>query len=254
MTRPHIFDTKGLAIGLLTVFSACASSEPPAPRTSTAPAASSWRAEGSGLHRPYKESTTNFLYNLLFCDDLALFRAKDSTPPTGAWAILLSSTPRTDDVERIANDEKEESRTRMVAFNYLRSKKVAVPARQVLGVVVEVPLEGGLDTLAVFADGRMRYINHSEKLAIFEATPATMEDDRAKLMQAAAAAVAKIGPWDKPRRPPPPQGHVRLTFLVSDGLYFGEGPFSAILNDPIGGPVLATASDLLMKIVNATTK
>jgi hypothetical protein len=73
-------------------------------------------------------------------------------------------------------------------------------------------------------------------------------------MRAAAEAVAKIGPWDQPRRPPPVEGNVRLTFLVSDGLYFGEGPFSVIQEDPIGGPVLAAASELLTEIVNATTK
>jgi hypothetical protein len=105
-----------------------------------------------------------------------------------------------------------------------------------------------------FADGRMRYINHSEKLAIFEATPPTMEDERKKLMRASVDAVAKIGPWDKPRLPPPATGNVRFTFLVSDGLYFGEGPLSVMQRDPIGGPVLLTASELLMKIVNATTK
>jgi hypothetical protein len=159
-----------------------------------------------------------------------------------------------EDVERIARDESEETRLRILAFNYLRSRNATVPARQVLGVVVEVPLDGGLDTLAVFVDGRMRYINHSEKVAIFEATPPTMEDERKRLMRASVDAVAKIGPWNRPRLPPPVAGNVRLTFLASDGLYFGEGPFSAIQRDPIGGPVLLTASGLLMKIVNATTQ
>jgi len=205
------------------------------------------------FHQPYKSDANNFIYNLLFCDDLTLFRPKDAAPPTGALAVLLSPSPGVGDVERIAKDEKEESRLRILAFNFLRANKRAVPSRQILGVVVEVPLEGGLDTLAVFADGRMRYINHSEKLAVFEATPGAMEADRQKLMRSSADVVAKIGPWDKPRRPPPVEGNVRLTFLVSDGLYFGEGPFSAIQHDPIGGPVLLTASELLTKIVSAAT-
>lgn len=254
MARLGRFDTGGLIIGLVAIVSACASTEGPPPRAPSAIPVTSPQAVGPGMHQPYKEKATNFLYNLLFCDDLALFRPRDSTPVSGALTILLSATPRTDEVERIAKDETEESRVRILAFNYLRSKNVKVPTGQVLGVIVEVPLDGGLDTLAVFADGRMRYINHSEKLAIFEATPATMENDRARLMRAAAEAAARIGPWDKPRRPAPVKGNVRLTFLASDGLYFGEGPFSAIQQDPIGGPVLTSASELLMKIVNATTK
>jgi len=36
-----------------------------------------------------------------------------------------------------------------------------------------------------------------------------------------------------------------MTFLVSDGLYFGEGPFNALQKDPLGGPVLAKAAQLL---------
>jgi len=206
------------------------------------------------LHQPYKGGATNFLYNLIFCDDLALFRPEDSKPLSGALAVLFSPTPRMEDIERIAKDENQESRIRILAFNFLRLHKVAVPSRQLLGVVIEVPLEGGLDTLAVFADGRMRYINQSEKIAIFEATPPTMDIPSQKLMQASAVALARIGPWDKPRLPPPVEGNVRLTFLVSDGLYFGEGPFSAIQRDPIGGPVLLAASELLAKIVDTATK
>jgi len=203
------------------------------------------------FHRPYQQDSNNFLYNLLFCDDVALFRPTDSGPPTGALAVLLSSTPRAEDIARIANDEKEESRLRVLAFNILRSRNNSVPARHILGVVVEVPLDGGLDTLAAFVDGRVRYINHSEKVVIFEATPASMTNDVEDLLRASAAVVGKIGPWDKPRRPPPIAGNVRLTFLVSDGLYFGEGPYSAIQQDPIGGPVLLTSSKLLAKIVSA---
>lgn len=219
-----------------------ATSGSPSPRTSEGP-----------FHRPYKHETNNFLYNLLFCDEPALFRPKPM-PSTGSFAVLFSPTPRIEDVQRVANDENEESRLRVLAFNYLRSKKVEVPAKQLLGVIVEVPMEGGLDTLAVFADGRIRYINHSEKLAVFEGTPAGMEDAREKVMQAGAAAVAKIGPWDRRRLPPPAPGRLRVTFLVSDGLYFGEGPAAAIARDAVGGPVFQAAADLLTKIVSASAK
>ena len=34
-----------------------------------------------------------------------------------------------------------------------------------------IPQRDGLDTLAIFPDGRLRYINQSEGMAIFEASP-----------------------------------------------------------------------------------
>jgi hypothetical protein len=63
--------------------------------------------------------------------------------------------------------------------------------------------------------------------------------------------VERIGPWDKPRRPPPPKGSVRMTFLVSDGLYFGGGPLSAIQRDPLAGQVYASAVRLLHLVTAA---
>jgi len=108
--------------------------------------------------------------------------------------------------------------------------------------------------LATFVDGRIRYINQAGKLAIVEDLPADMKGPQSALVKAGEAAIRKIGPWDKPRRPPPTAGSVRLSFLVSDGLYFGEGPFEAISRDPIGGPVLQAATQLLTAVTRATAK
>jgi hypothetical protein len=41
---------------------------------------------------------------------------------------------------------------------------------------------------------------------------------------------------------------VRITFLVSDGLYFGEGPANIFFKDPMAGPVLNAATQLLQFI------
>jgi hypothetical protein len=45
-----------------------------------------------------------------------------------------------------------------------------------------------------------------------------------------------------------------MTFLVSDGLYFGEGPFNALQKDPMGGPVLAKATQLVQRAVESALK
>ena len=117
-----------------------------------------------------------------------------------------------------------------------------------LGVIVEVPLDGGLDVLAAYSEGGVRYLNRSGKLAVFEGIEALQPLVR-DLLTASEAVVARIGPWDKPRRPPPTSGSVRLTFLVSDGLYFGEGPISVMQRDPMAGPVIERAAELLSSVV-----
>jgi len=208
---------------------------------------------GEVFHRAYKRDDLDLIYNLLFCDNAELLRPKSGTP-TGALATLLAKAPRIEDLRELAEDDTAESRLRAAAFHRLRAAKVDVPRGLLLGVIVEVPLDDGLDVLAAFADGRMRYINQSGKLAVFESTPAAMAVKQAALLDASAAAIRRIGPWPKPRLPPPRRGSVRLSFLVSDGLYFGEGPMTTLSNDELGGPVLSAATALLQAIVGESSK
>jgi hypothetical protein len=126
-----------------------------------------------------------------------------------------------------------------------------VPKKELLGVIVEVPLEAGLDVLAAYADGSIRYINQTGKLAIFESAPANVAAQAAKLIAASRIVAAQIGPWEKARLPPPAKGRIRMTFLVSDGLYFGEGPFPGMDRDPLAAPVIGEAGRLLQLVVDA---
>ncbi len=105
--------------------------------------------------------------------------------------------------------------------------------------------------LAAYADGSVRYINQTGKLVVFEPAPANVGVQAGKLLAASRAAIAQIGPWQHPRLPPPKQGKIRLTFLVSDGLYFGEGPLPGMDRDPIAAPVIGEAGKLLQVVVDA---
>ena len=211
-------------------------------------------ATASELHKPYPESNFNFLYNLLFCDDLALFKNKNNTKGDGIWPTLLADKPDFNALHKIAEDEKNEGRVRAIAFNRLRASGQKVPAKKLLGVIVEVPQGGGLDVLATFAEGGVHYLNHSSKVAIFEGAGHPVEKLAKELIAMSEPIVNQIGPWDKKRLPPPKQGNVRMSFIVSDGLYFGEGPFDALQKDPMGGPVLAKAAELLQRVVDSATK
>ncbi|CAK6701227.1 hypothetical protein BBFGKLBO_03051 [Synechococcus sp. CBW1107] len=48
--------------------------------------------------------------------------------------------------------------------------------------------------------------------------------------------VNAIGPWEEARRAPPDRDTIRLTFLVSDGLYFGEAPMTVMQREPMAPP------------------
>jgi len=203
-----------------------------------------WRA---GRSRP------NEIYNLLFCDEPNAFKPKAGTSPA-AWQISLFSDPVDRSALRaVAADTSQEGRVRYLAFARLRELGQQVPAKVLLGVIIEIPLGGGLDVLAAFSEVGVRYLNQTGKLAVFEGVE-TLQPLVRKLFATSGVVINRIGPWDKPRRSPPEPGNVRLTFLISDGLYFGEGPMSVMQREPMVGPVIAQASELLKTVVAMATK
>jgi hypothetical protein len=193
---------------------------------------------------PYKDEGLNNIYNLLFCDDMALYQSG-----TGAegypWNVLFATTPGIDQLKNVIADITLEARQKVLAYKLLSEKGAAADKKELLAVIVEVALPEGLDVLAAFADGSSRYINHSEKLLIWENR--TEESNRliGQLFTNSITVVNKIGPWEDVRRPFPTDGMVRLSFLVADQLYFGEGPFDVLANDPMGGPVIDAATKLM---------
>lgn len=217
-------------------------------------AASAAAPQSSRAFTPYREAGANAIYNLLFCDDLDLFKSAGNGQPEGPWAVLLAAAPVAADLRAIAEDESQESRLRVLAYGRLRQSGQPVPAKKLLGVVIEAGLEGGLDVLAAFADGRVRYINHTGAMSIFDHSPAEVAARARNLLAASQPVVERIGPWDKARLAPPGNGTVRLNFLVSDGHYFGQGPMAQFRVDAMAGPVLAAAEALLAAVVELSAK
>jgi hypothetical protein len=180
----------------------------------------------------YTDRATNEIYNLLFADDVDAFKAADSGDPAA-----------------VAADESAESRLRAVAFRRLAAVGAPAPVDPpLLGVVVEISMDEGLDTLAAYADGQVRYINHARGMTIVE-EPRLLLAQVEALMLVCRPVVAAIGPWQGERQPPPPADQARLTFLVGGDLYLGQGPFEALAADAMAGPVLRVATTLLQAIV-----
>ncbi|HWZ04443.1 MAG TPA: hypothetical protein VNX40_12590 [Mucilaginibacter sp.] len=194
---------------------------------------------------PYKDAATNLIYELLFCDDISLYKNNNQQPDSYPWNILFSGTANAPDLLKIIADNDIESRVKILACNKMIANSQKINKKELLGVIVEVGLDNGLDVLASFSDGTARYINQMGGIIIWEAVDDTSNSLTKKLFNNSLNVVMQIGPWNEPRRPHPPKGTVRITFLVSDGLYFGEGTMKVLFSDPLAGPALSSAMELM---------
>lgn len=200
------------------------------------------------MHTPYRQPALDRLYNGLFCDDLAMLL--DGGAPATGWARLLTQEPCDPAALRaLATAADTEDRVAAMAWRRLQAAGHDVPRRELLGVVIEVRLETGLDTLAAYRDGSVRYIHGSGHTSIVEGPVEGLLPLVRHLFAASQAVVDRIGPTDAPRRPAPGSG-VRLSFIVSDGLYFGEGPMNTLMSDGLAGPVLQTGVAILDRVTS----
>ena len=197
------------------------------------------------MHEPYTDARLNILYNLLFCDNpAAASNVLDALPglPAGGWK---EPAAHKDALLTILQDKKAEARMRLLISGMLTKAGINTGTAEFLGVVVEVALGEGLDTVAGYADGTARYFNHSEKIIVWETANAASNELIGQLLAAGKNVVAQIGPWTEDRLPAPASGEIRLNFLTTNGYYFGQGPFVVLQHDPMGGPVIQAALELL---------
>jgi hypothetical protein len=145
-----------------------------------------------------------------------------------------------------------ESRHYLQAWQFLRELGIEAPAanaKQVLGVVLEVVLEGGLDLVAAYADNSARYFNYSGKAIVWEGGTDLAGGEIQALLAQAQPVAAAIGPWKEARPGVPPVGQVRINLLTPSGLHFGQGDFGVLFQDPMGGPILARGQALMQALI-----
>jgi len=200
---------------------------------------------------PYKNEGLNRTYDLLFCDDIGLYR--NETKGSGyPWDILLAEKPDLSKLKKVAADKHLESRQRLLAYR-LVSALEPVTEKELLGVVVEVGLRQGLDVLAAFSDGTARYFNHAENLLVWENRTAESDALVAQLFNEGVVLAKRLGSGSVPRKTPPGRNMARLSLLVSDGLCFGEGPFDALQSDPNSAPVINATTQLVAFLIKQAT-
>lgn len=157
----------------------------------------------------------------------------------------------------VADDPQAESRHLLQAWGSLRALGVVPPAgvaNRAHGVVLDVHLDAGLDTLAAYADHRARYFNHGGKVIVWEASDTIVRQRTDDLLRLGQVIAEATGPWGKPRPQPPPVGHVRISVLTPGGLHFGQGSFDELSRDKMGGPAITAGTRLMRALVERTTK
>jgi hypothetical protein len=150
-----------------------------------------------------------------------------------------------------------ESRQYLQAWHFLCDLGVFPPkdkAKEVLGVVVEVGMDRGLDLVAAYPDHHARYYNFSGAGVAWERPNDSFDKLIDDMLRAATNAAKAIGRWEKDRPSPPAKGQARVNILTPSGLHFGQGPLNAISKDAIGGPVIAVAFQLMQSLIKLTAK
>jgi hypothetical protein len=211
----------------------------------------------------FTEGPRSSFRELLFGDvPLATWAASGEDDPWARFRVAAEALQRgdrrqaQDALESIAKTPKLETRHYVEAWMGLRSLGAVPPpgeAKHVHGVVLDMPLDKGLDTLAAYEDGSARYINFSGAVIVWDSAGTDREiDDRVgKVLVAGRALAAMIGPWEG-ARPPLRSGNARISLLTPSGLHFGEGPFDAMSRDPMAAPLFIAGTALMQALTSRT--
>jgi hypothetical protein len=144
--------------------------------------------------------------------------------PAGAANLLRQLTSSSTD-----------SRIRLWSWTALRGlgeTPDAATAARVEGVIAEVEVGEGVDTLAAYRDGTARYLLHSGAKVIWDAPDKRLAAAIDACIAAAEAAAAQLAPGRLPGEPA--SGLARLTALTAAGPRAAEEPLAEIARE--GGP------------------
>jgi len=158
-------------------------------------------------------------------------------------------------LQHIAVTPKLESRHYLQAWHFLREMGVTPEGtleKQILGVIVEAGLPGGLDIVAAYADCSARYFNFSGAAVIWEQPDNSLDELIRSMLQNGAHIAEQIGPWEDARPPAPTQGQLRINMLTPSGLHFGQGEMQALIAEPLARPTFDSALQLMQALIAKT--
>jgi hypothetical protein len=128
--------------------------------------------------------------------------------------------------QEIANTKNNDSRTMLWAWNGLRELGIKPKSTEVYGFILEVPIKGSIEYLAMYSDQTARYINYTGKIAVWETHQPVMDNLIQAVFINAKDLLSKqslqIG------RSKVKTNKVRFNFLTSTGIYQTEKTFKEI--------------------------
>ncbi|WP_157488096.1 hypothetical protein [Dyadobacter crusticola] len=187
----------------------------------------------------------NFLYEMLFCDELSLFEEVLEDTKVYPWQVLFDPAATPAELYELIDLASNETRIKLLAYQRLQQANQPILKQELLGVIIEVGLQDGLDVLAAYQDGTARYLHHSGKVIMWESANEQSQVLIDTLFEESEKVVRQIGVWPRGRLNPPKKGNARISFLVSNGLYFGEADCDVLFSDELAGPALLAATALL---------
>jgi hypothetical protein len=207
------------------------------------------------------KSLTSPLRETLFGDmPLAEWAADSQGEPWGTLARAVARLGQKDQpgaielLRSVLAQPEIESRHYLEAWSVLRELGVAPAGREakhVYGVIVDVPVKSGFDTLAAYEDRSARYLNYSGAAIVWEAPDARMDRHVQRLLAAGQELAGMIGPWDEPR-PELSPGEARISLLTPSGLHFGQAPFATLAEDEMAAPIINAATALMQALIALT--
>ena len=197
---------------------------------------------------------------LLFCDQTlqALVTSLDKDVASdGAWMLLTKAAEHIQhgDVARgaellleLAGNPTMETRVLLWSWAALRClgfHPKSYEADDIQGVVMQVPLENGIDVLAAYIDGTARYVNQGGKAIIWEITDAAITAIIRKVLESCKDLPGVVAAAS---RNDPARDFVRVTMLTFSGNRFAEVSMQYLDSSPIK-QVLSIGAELLAKLI-----
>ncbi len=168
--------------------------------------------------------------------------ARDVAEPWASFIVALAKQAARESARErllaLAQNPDAEPRVRLWSFTALRAEgwqPSEDTARELLGVVVEVPVKGTYDVLAAYSDGAVRFLGHVGQSSIVEGSSPLRPNVRNVLAAAGPLVAADVVVREKPAKQGPPD-HLRLSALTPAGVRRVEVPWSDV---EAGGPYVA---------------
>ena len=169
----------------------------------------------------------------------------------GACARMRAGLSAKHTLLPIAEDANRDSRARLWAWSALRKvgeKPSAVFAGEALGFVIEVPMDGKIDVLAVYADGCIRFLGAAGQLIIREGDPLS---DKANKVMLEAQRLLAIPPTARDANAPgPPPDKVRMSSLSATGVHKVEVPWADVESGAPYAPLFDAALRLFEEVTS----